>query len=144
MDPSGIPTQYKTLNELLTGAGISPEVVTLIIWYIAPKLASPIASWWKRKYNTTGPDTLTVVKFSSAALAIAIGFGTQAYEFSPRGIFNCVCAGILTYIRTTGDYDRDVQVRTKASEIIEARNSVTEEEPAIEIREISPEEWSHS
>lgn len=124
------------LNSMLSEEGIPPEAVTVVIWYFAPKLASSFTSWWKKRYNTEGPSTKNVVKAISALLALGIGFGTGAYALDQRGVINCVCAAILTYIRTTGDYARDIQIRTKANEV-----TINQESVQGTIREIPPGEW---
>lgn len=112
-----IPLPEQSIADVAARAGVSPEFISLIVWYVAPKLVSPLAAVWKRWKDTSGPDTRTIIKVLTALIVGVGGFALGLYGYDSRGLINAVFAAILTYFKTVGDYDREVQVQAKAARV---------------------------
>ena len=103
-----------TLADVAAQAGINVEVISTLIGIAAPYLVSPLASVCKRWLKTTGPDTRAVIKILTVLIVVAGGYALGMYGYDWRGVLNAVYAGILAYLKTIGDYERDVNVQRKA------------------------------
>lgn len=108
------------LPDVAARLGMSPEMVSAVVVFVAPRLVSPLAAVWKRWRNTTGPDTRMVIKVLTALIVGVLGFALGLYGYDLRGVLNAIGAGILAYLKTTGDYDRDVAVQAKANRLPES------------------------
>ena len=111
------PLPDGTLADVAGRAGISPEMISAGVVLIAPYLVSPLAAVWKRWRKTSGPDTRAVIKVLTALIVGAGGFALGLYGYDVRGLINAVGAALLAYLKTTGDYERDVNVQAKAARV---------------------------
>lgn len=121
-----------SLGAVAAQAGLPVEFITTVIALIAPRLVSPLGAYFKRWRKTSGPDTRTIIKVLTALLVGAGGFALGLYGYDVRGLLNAVVAAFLTYFKTIGEYERDVNVQAKA-----ARATPDEEAP---LRAAPPDE----
>lgn len=124
------PLPDGTLADVAGRAGISPEMISAGVVLIAPYLVSPLAAVWKRWRKTSGPDTRAVIKFLTALIVGVGGFVLGLYGYDVRGMVNAVGAALLAYLKTTGDYERDVNVQAKAARVNQAGESGSDARPA--------------
>lgn len=101
-------------GDVAARAGVGAEFIALAVAFIAPRLVSPLAAVWKRWRKTQGPDTRTIIKWLTALIVGLGGFLLGLYGYDLRGILNAFMAAVLTYFKTVGEYERDVQVQVKA------------------------------
>jgi hypothetical protein len=118
------PFPDTSIADVAARAGVSPEFISLVVVYLAPKLVSPLAAVWKRWMGTTGPDTRTIIKWMTALIVGLGGFLLGLYGYDLRGVLNALVAGVVTYFKTVGDYQRDVNVQAKAIKVSPAAPAV--------------------
>lgn len=112
-----IPIPETSLADVAARAGLPVEGITALVVLIAPYLVSPLAAVWKRWRRTTGPDTRLVIKVLTALIVGVGGFLLGLYGYDLRGLLNAALAALGAYLKTTGDYERDVNVRAKAARV---------------------------
>ena len=112
-----IPIPETSLADVAARAGLPVEGITALVVLIAPYLVSPLAAVWKRWRKTTGPDTRLVIKWLTALIVGLGGFLLGLYGYDLRGLLNAALAALGAYLKTTGDYERDVNVRAKAARV---------------------------
>ena len=118
-----MPVPDTSLADIAGKAGVSPEIISAMVVFVAPLLVSPLAAVWKRWRGTTGPDTRAVIKVLTALIVGVGGFALGLYGYDLRGIVNAIGAAVLAYLKTTGDYERDVNVQAKADRVSAARQA---------------------
>lgn len=112
-----IPVPETSLADVAARAGLPVEGITALVVLIAPYLVSPLAAVWKRWRKTEGPDTRRVIKVLTAVIVGLGGFALGLYGYDLRGVLNAALAALGAYLKTTGDYERDVNVRAKAARV---------------------------
>lgn len=105
------------LPDIAAKLGAAPEAVAAFVVFVAPYLVSPLSAIWKRWRKTSGPDTRTIIKVLTGLIVGVGGFALGLYGYDVRGVLNAVMAAVLAYLKTVGDYERDVNVQAKATKV---------------------------
>lgn len=106
-----------SVADVAVAAGINPEVITIAVSMVAPKLVSPLAAVAKRWRKTHGPDTRTILKVLTALIVGVGGWVLGLYGYDLRGVANAFMAAFLAYFKAIGQYERDVNVQAKANRV---------------------------